>query len=48
MTDTFCIKVTLHTPVPLQAPDQPAKKEFAFGDAVSDTWVPLEKLAVQA
>jgi hypothetical protein len=48
MTDMFCIKVTLHTPVPLQAPDQPAKKEFAVGDAVSDTWVPLEKLAVHA
>jgi len=48
MTDVFCIKVTLHAPVPLQAPDQPAKKEFAVGDAVSATWLPLEKLAVQA
>jgi hypothetical protein len=47
MTETFCIKVTLHVPVPLQAPDQPAKKGFAVGEAVSDTWVPLEKLAVQ-
>ena len=48
ITEMFCIKVTLHTPVPLQPPDQPAKKEFAVGDAVNDTWVPLEKLAVQA
>ena len=48
MTEMFCIKVTLHTPVPLQAPDQPAKKEFAVGDAVSATWLPLEKVAVQA
>jgi hypothetical protein len=43
----FCVRVTLQVPVPLQAPDQPAKKEFAVGDAVSATWVPLEKLAVQ-
>lgn len=48
ITDVFCINVTLHTAVPLQAPDQPAKKEFAAGEAVSATWVPLEKLAVQA
>jgi hypothetical protein len=48
MTEVFCISFTLQTPVPLQAPDQPAKEEFAAGDAVSVTWVPLEKLAVQA
>lgn len=47
MTEVFCVKLTLQTPVPLHAPDQPAKKEFAVGDAVSVTWVPLEKLAVQ-
>ena len=46
--DVFCIRVTLQAPVPVQAPDHPAKKEFAVGDAVSVTWVPLEKLAVQA
>ena len=48
MTEVFSINVTLQTPVPLQAPDQPAKKEFAVGDAVSVTWVPLGKLAMQA
>jgi hypothetical protein len=47
MTEVFCIKVTLQAPAPLQAPDHPAKKEFTAGEAVSVTWVPLEKLAVQ-
>jgi len=48
ITEVFCISVTLHTPVPLHPPDHPAKNEFAAGDALSATWVPLEKLAVQA
>ena len=48
ITVVLCVSVTTQEPVPLQAPDQPAKKEFAAGDAVSVTWVPLEKLAVQA
>ena len=47
MTEAFCINVTLQVPVPLQAPDQPAKYEFPDGDAVSVTCVPLGKLAVQ-
>jgi len=37
ITEVFCVKLTLQTPVPLQAPDQPAKNEFAAGDALSDT-----------
>lgn len=45
-TEVFCIKVTLQTPEPLHAPDQPAKKEFAIGEAVSATCVPLEKVAL--
>jgi len=47
VTEVFWVRVTLQTPVPLQAPDQPEKNEFAPGEAVSVTWVPLEKLAVQ-
>jgi len=27
MTEVFCVSVTKQEPVPLQAPDQPAKKE---------------------
>lgn len=33
--------------LPLQAPPQLVKLSFAAGVAVSVTWVPLEKLAVQ-
>jgi hypothetical protein len=48
ITEVFCVKVTLQAAVPLQPPDHPAKKEFAAGDAVRVTVVPLEKLALQA
>jgi hypothetical protein len=47
ITEVFCVRVTLQSPVPVQAPDHPANKEFAIGDAVSVTCVPLENLAVQ-
>ena len=47
VTEVFCINVTWHAPVPLQTPDQPANEEFVPGDAVSVTWVPLAKLALQ-
>jgi uncharacterized protein involved in copper resistance len=40
--------VTLHEPVPLQAPAQPAKNDPAFATAASVTVVPEPKTAVQA
>jgi hypothetical protein len=46
VTDVFAVGVTLQLPVPVHAPDQPAKVEPAFGVAVSVMAVPLAKLAV--
>jgi hypothetical protein len=46
VTEVSLVKVTLHVPIPLQAPDQPANVEVAFGAAVSVTIVPLAKLAL--
>jgi hypothetical protein len=46
VTEVSLVKVTLHVPVPLQAPDQPANVEVAFGTAVSVTMVALVKLAL--
>ena len=46
VTAALPVKVTLQLPVPVQAPDQPANVELAFGAAVSVTIVPLAKLAL--
>ena len=46
VTAALPVKVTLQLPVPVQAPDQPANVELAFGTAVSVTIVPLVKLAL--
>ena len=46
VTAALPVKVTLQLPVPVQAPDQPANVELAFGAAVSVTIVPLVKLAL--
>jgi len=48
LTDVFFVKFILQTPTPLQAPDHPAKKELAAGDAVSVTSVPLVKLILHS
>ena len=46
VTAALPVNVTLQAPVPVQAPDQPANVELAFGVAVSVTMVPLVKLAL--
>jgi hypothetical protein len=46
VTEALPVNVTLQVPVPVQAPDQPANVEPAFGTAVSVTMVPLVKLAL--
>lgn len=48
VTDWFEFIVTLHGPVPLHAPLQPAKVEFVAAVGVSMTIVPGAKLAEQA
>jgi hypothetical protein len=47
VTDALADAIMLHVPVPLQAPDQPANVEPAFGVAVSVIEVPAAKLALQ-
>ncbi len=46
ITEVSLVNVILQTPTPLHAPNHPAKKELAAGDAVSVTRVPLAKLAL--
>jgi len=46
-TEALAVKVRLQAPVPLQAPDHPAKMEFPAGLAVRVTWVPEAKRPLQ-
>ena len=46
VTDRVAAIETVHVPVPLQAPDQPAKREPELGVAVSVTDVPELKLTL--
>ena len=43
----FAVRVTVHAPVPLQAPDHPGNVEPVLGVAVRVTDVPLGKVALQ-
>jgi len=42
-----CVTVTVQVPVPLHAPLHPVNAEPVAGVAVSVTFVPLEKVALQ-
>lgn len=46
VTVVLAESATVHVPVPLHAPDQPANVELALGVAVNVTEVPLAKLAL--
>jgi len=46
-TDALLFKVTLHEPVPVQAPPHPPKTKPEAGVGVNVTWVPTGKLAPQ-
>ena len=46
VTDALADNVTLQAPVPLHEPDHPANVEAELGAALSDTAVPLTKLAL--
>lgn len=47
VTDVLAVRVRLHVPVPVQAPDQPVNVEPELGVAVSVTEAPLLKVALQ-
>ena len=47
VTLVLALRVTAQVPVPVQAPDQPAKVEPVLAAAVNVTGVPLAKLALQ-
>jgi hypothetical protein len=47
VTEVLAAMVTVQLPVPLHAPDHPAKVEPELGVAVRATDVPLAKLALQ-
>jgi hypothetical protein len=46
-TLAFAFSVTLQPAIPVQAPPQPARPQAAAGVAVSVTWVPAAKFALQ-
>jgi hypothetical protein len=46
VTDVLLVSITLQVLVPLQAPDQPANTEPAFGVSARVTAVPLGKAAL--
>ena len=48
VTERACDIVTVHDPVPLQAPDQPVKREPVAASAVSVTFVPSSSLSLQS
>jgi hypothetical protein len=47
VTDLAASTVTMHVPVPVHAPDQPANCDVPSGVAVRVTWVPVVKPAAQ-